>query len=339
MSSETMRAVQVAEAGGPFEVVDRPIPELGRKEVRVKVEACGVCHSDSYTKEGSWPSIEYPRVPGHEIAGRIDVVGDDVDTWSEGQRVGVGWHGDHCFSCEPCRRGEFIDCEHEKVTGIDIDGGYAEYVTVLEHALARIPTSLNAVDAAPLLCAGVSTFNALRKSNAGPGDVAAVQGLGGLGHLGVQYAAAAGLETVAISRGTEKRDLAYEFGADHYIDSTVSDPAEELMRLGGAKVLLATAPSSEAIESIVPGLAVQGQLLTLGVPDDAIEVSILDLIENQRSLRGHSSGTARESQDTLEFSSLRDITPMIETFSLEEAAAAYERMMNNDAQFRAVLVP
>lgn len=339
MSSDSMRAVQVPEPGSEFEVVDRAIPEVGPTEVRVEVAACGVCHSDSYTKEGSWEGIEYPRVPGHEIAGRIDVVGADVENWSEGQRVGVGWHGDHCFTCEPCRRGEFIDCEHERVTGIDIDGGYAEYVTVPTHALARIPGELDAIDAAPLLCAGVSTFNALRKSNVQPGDVVAVQGIGGLGHLGLQYAAAAGFETVAISRGTEKRDVAFELGADHYIDSTVTDPAEELMHLGGASVLIATAPHSEAIESVVSGLAIHGQLIPLGVPDDDVGIDVIDLIENQRSIKGHSSGTARESQDALEFSSLRDITPMVETFPLEDAAAAYDHMMSNEVKFRAVLVP
>lgn len=339
MSSDTMRVVQVPEPGGEFEVVNRPVPEVGPTEVRVEVDACGVCHSDSYTKEGSWEGIEYPRVPGHEIAGRIDAVGTNVETWSEGQRVGIGWHGDHCFTCEPCRRGEFIDCDHERVTGIDVDGGYAEYVTAPTHALARIPGGLDTVDAAPLLCAGVSTFNALRKSNVRPGDVVAVQGLGGLGHLGIQYAAAAGFETVAISRGTAKRDAAFDLGADHYIDSTVTDPAEELIHLGGASVLISTAPHSEAIESVVSGLAVNGQLIPLGVPDDDVGIDVIDLIENQRSIKGHSSGTARESQDTLEFSALRDITPTVETFPLEEAAAAYEHMMSNEARFRAVLVP
>jgi D-arabinose 1-dehydrogenase-like Zn-dependent alcohol dehydrogenase len=334
-----MRAIQVSSPGKEFEVVERPIPEPGPDEVRVKVEACGVCHSDSYTKEENWPDIDYPRIPGHEVAGQIDALGADVDSWSEGQCVGVGWHGYHCFECEPCRRGDFINCTDELVTGIDTDGGYAEYMTAPKQALARIPRDLDPVNAGPLLCAGVSTFNTLRNSGARPGDVAAIQGIGGLGHLGVQFAAAAGFETVALSRGTGKRDLAFELGADHYIDTQASDPAKELMHLGGAKVLLATAPSSDAIASVVPGLAIDGQLFTLGVPDEPVEVDVLDLIENSRFLRGWSSGTARDSQDTLEFSNLRDISPMVETYPLEEAATAYERMMSNDVHFRAVLVP
>lgn len=334
-----MTAVQVSSSDGEFEVVDRPIPEPGPSEVRIEVEACGVCHSDSYTKEGTWPDIEYPRIPGHEIAGRIDAVGEAVDSWSVGQRVGVGWHGFHCHSCEQCARGEFIDCEHERVTGIDVDGGYAEYTVAPTQALARIPSDLDAVDAAPLLCAGVSTFNALQKSDARVGDVAAVQGIGGLGHLGIQFASAAGFETVAISRGTEKRDLAFELGADHYIDSTTNSPADELMHLGGASVLLATAPSKDAIADVVAGLAIGGELITLGVPSEAVPIDVLELIDRQRSVRGHSSGTARESQDALEFSALRDISPMVETYALEEAPSAYERMMEQDARFRAVLVP
>jgi D-arabinose 1-dehydrogenase-like Zn-dependent alcohol dehydrogenase len=339
MSETTMRAVQIARPGGEFDVVERVIPEPEPDEVRIRVEACGICHSDSYTKEGTWPGIEYPRVPGHEVAGIVDAVGSRVRRWSEGQRAGVGWHGYHCFTCGPCRRGEFIDCEHERVTGIDIDGGYAEYMTVSEHALARIPTALDATEAAPLLCAGVSTFNAVRKSDARPGDVVAIQGLGGLGHLGIQFAAAAGFETVAISRGDGKRELAFELGADHFVDSATSDPAEELMCLGGAKAIVSTAPSREAVESVLAGLAVEGQLFPLGVPDEPVGIGVVDLIENQRSLRGHSSGIAPVSEDTLEFSALRDVTPMTETFSLAEAATAYGRMMDHDVQFRAVLVP
>jgi len=339
MSFETMRVAEVDRPGAPIEISDRPVPEPADGQVRVAVEACGVCHSDVFAKEGNWPGIEYPRVPGHEVAGRIDAVGADVSGWAVGDRVGVGWHGEHCFECEPCRRGEFIDCEHEAVTGIDTDGGYAEYLTAPTHALARIPDELDTVEAAPLLCAGVSTFNALRKSDARPGDIAAVQGLGGLGHLGVQFAAAAGLETVAISRGTEKRDLAFDLGADHYVDATATDPADALQEVGGAAVILSTAPSSEAIESVLGGLGIDGQLYPLGVPDEPIGVEIPTLITNQRSIHGHSSGTARDSQDTLEFAAHQSITPTVETFSLEDAATAYDRMMDGDVTGRAVLVP
>lgn len=334
-----MRVAQVDSPGAAFELVEREIPEPGPSEVRVAVDACGVCHSDSYTKEGTWPDIEYPRVPGHEVAGRIDAVGPDVEEWAVGERVGVGWHGYHCFTCEPCRRGEFIDCEAERVTGIDTDGGYAEYMTAPTQALAGIPEGLDAVDAAPLLCAGVSTFNALRKSEARPGDLVAVQGLGGLGHLGVQYAAAAGFETVAISRGTDKREQALALGADHYVDSEASDPAEALLELGGASAVVSTAPASAAIESVIGGLGVDGTLIPLGVPDDDVAVDVIELITNQRSLHGHSSGTARESEDTLAFSDLRSITPMVETFDLADAETAYERMMAHDVEYRAVLVP
>jgi D-arabinose 1-dehydrogenase-like Zn-dependent alcohol dehydrogenase len=339
MSPDTMRVAQVPDPGAEFELVERELPDPGADEVRIAVEACGVCHSDSYTKEGDWDDIEYPRVPGHEVAGRIDATGADVDGWSRETRIGVGWHGYHCFACEACRRGEFIDCADERVTGIHTDGGYAEYMIAPVQALARIPDDLAAIEAAPLMCAGVSTFNALRKSGARPGDLAAVQGLGGLGHLGVQYASAAGLETVAISRGTAKREQAVDLGADHFVDATATDPAAALTDLGGAAVVLSTAPVSEAIESVIGGLGIEGTLIPLGVPDDEIGVDVVDLITNQRSIRGHSSGTARESQDTLEFSALRSITPMVETFPLQEAEEAYGRMMNHDVEYRAVLVP
>lgn len=339
MSDNTMKAVQVSSPGSKFEVVDCPVPEPEDNEVRVKVDACGICYSDSFVKEGNWPGLDYPRIPGHEIAGRIDTVGSEVTSWSEGQRVGVGWHGYHCFTCDPCRRGQFINCEQEEVTGIDTDGGYAEYMTAPAHALAKIPNEVDAVNAAPLMCAGVSTFNPLQHSGAGPGDIAAILGLGGLGHLGIQFAVAAGFETVAISRGTEKKNLALELEADHYIDTDANDPAEKLNDLGGANVVIATAPSSSAIEDILPGLANNGQLFTLGVPADTIDVGVLNLIDKQCSIKGWASGTARDSQDTLEFSDLRDITPMTETYSLEETETAYERMMDNDVYFRAVLVP
>lgn len=338
MSEETMRVAQVPGPGGELQVLDRAMPDPTGTAVRVAVEACGVCHSDTFTKEGTW-DVEYPRVPGHEIAGRIDAVGGDVDVFSVGDRVGIGWHGSHCFACEPCRRGQFIDCEHERVTGIDTDGGYAEYVLAPEHALARIPAGLDAVEAAPLMCAGVSTFNALDKSGARIGDVAAIQGVGGLGHLGIQFAAAAGFETVAISRGTDKRELALELGADQFVDATETSPAEELGELGGASVILSTAPSRAAIESVIGGLGLNGRLYPLGVPGDGVTVEVPELIENQRSVHGHSSGTPRQSQDTLEFAERTAVSPMVETFPLADAETAYRRMKHGEVRFRAVLRP
>lgn len=334
-----MRAMQVPGPGEELEATERAVPEPGPDEVQIAVDACGVCHSDSFTKEGDWSGIEYPRIPGHEVAGRIDAVGSSVAGWERGDRVGVGWHGSHCFHCEPCRRGEFIDCRNERVTGIDTDGGYAEYVIAPSHALARIPAAVSPVDAAPLMCAGVSTFNALRKSNARLGDVAAIQGIGGLGHLGIQFAAAGGFETVAISRGNEKREVAMDLGADHYVDASASDPAAVLREFGGAAVVLSTAPSNAAIEAVLPGLGLEGELYPLGVPEEGFDVDVVDLIENQRSVHGHSSGTARQSQDVLEFSARNSIEPMVETFPLSEAETAYRRMKGQDVQFRAVLIP
>lgn len=334
-----MRAARITEAGGEFEVVDVGVPEPAVDEVRVRVDACGICHSDAYVVEGQWPGLEYPRVPGHEVAGRVDAVGEDVENWAEGDRVGVGWHGGHCFTCEPCRRGDFISCENAKVTGISYDGGYAEYMTAPQEALAAIPDDLDAVDAAPLLCAGITTFNALRNSDARPGDLVAVQGVGGLGHLGIQYAHAAGFETVAVSRGTEKKDLALDLGADHYVDSEATDPAEELQKLGGAKVILATAPSADAISSVVDGLGIDGELVAVGIPGEPIDVSIQSLVMGRKGVSGWPSGHARDSQDTLEFSALRDVTPEIETYSLEDAQDAYDRMIDGDARFRVVLEP
>ena len=334
-----MRAARITEAGGEFEVVDVDVPEPAADEVRVTVDACGICHSDAYVVEGQWPGLEYPRVPGHEVAGRVDAVGEDVENWAEGDRVGVGWHGGHCFTCEPCRRGDFISCASAKVTGISYDGGYAEYITAPAEALAAIPDDLDAVDAAPLLCAGITTFNALRNSDARPGDLVAVQGVGGLGHLGIQYAHAAGFETVAVSRGTEKKDLALDLGADHYVDSEATDPAEELQKLGGAKVVLATAPSAGAVESVLGGLGTDGELVAVGIPGEPIDVSIQSLVMGRKGVSGWPSGHARDSQDTLEFSALRDVTPEIETYSLEDAQDAYDRMIDGDARFRVVIEP
>ncbi|WP_368409299.1 alcohol dehydrogenase [Halomarina litorea] len=334
-----MRAVQVPEPGGDFEAVDREIPDPEPNEVRVAVDACGVCHSDAFVKEGAFPGIDYPRTPGHEVAGRVDAVGEDVEGWEAGQRVGVGWHGGHCFTCDACRRGDFINCEDALVTGIAFDGGYAEYLTAPAEALAAMPEDLAPVDAAPLLCAGVTTFNALRNTDAGPGDLVAVQGIGGLGHLGVQYASRAGFETVALSRGTEKRDLALDLGADHYVDTESEDPAEALTELGGASVVLATAPSADAIESVVGGLGDNGELVAVGVPGEPVSVDVQQLVMGKRSVSGWASGTAKDSQDTLEFSDLRDVTPMVEEFALEEADEAYQAMMDNEARFRSVVVP
>lgn len=262
-----------------------------------------------------------------------------VNAWEEGERVGVGWHGGHCFTCEPCRRGDFIACENAQVTGFDHDGGYAEYLTAPQETLARAPDDLDAAGAAPLLCAGLTTYNALRNSEAKSGDLVAVQGVGGLGHLGIQYAHAAGFETVAVSRGTKKRDLAFELGADHYIDSEAEDPGAELSELGSAKVVLGTAPNADAMESIAGGLGVEGTLLAVGIPDEPLDVSVQPLVQKRQSVAGWPSGDARDSQDTLEFSALRDIESMVETYSLADADKAYERMLESEARFRSVIEP
>ena len=333
----TMKAVRVPEAGADFEVVEMDIPEPGPGEVRIKVEACGICHSDAFVKEGMMPNIPYPRVPGHEAVGRIDAVGESVDLWQKGQRVGVGWHGGHCHDCDACRRGDFIQCEKGQVTGISFDGGYAEYMVAPESAVASVPDALSSEDAAPLLCAGITVFNALRHTDAQAGDLVAVQGIGGLGHLAIQYGSQMGFRTVALSRGTDKKDLALELGADEYIDTKAQDAAEKLQEMGGARVILATAPNSEAMSSVVKGLGTNGKLLVVAATGEPIEVSPLDLIQGRRSVSGWPSGHAGDSEDTMEFSALRGITPMIETFPLEQASEAYEKMMTSDVHFRAVL--
>ena len=333
----TMRAVQVPKPGADFEVVEREIPEPGRGQVRIRVDACGICHSDLFVKEGAFPGIQYPRVPGHEIAGVIDARGEGVSEWEEGQRVGVGWHGGHCFVCDPCRSGDFVTCANEKITGVSYDGGYADYVVVPTEAVAAIPDDLSAVDAAPLLCAGITTYNALRNTGALAGDLVAVQGIGGLGHLGVQYAKKLGYRVAALSRGTDKEELARELGADHYIDTTAEDPAKALQKLGGARVILATAPSAKAIESVLGGLGRNGVLLLVAVDEKPIEVPALALIGGRASVQGWPSGTAKDSEETLAFSALSGVRPMTETFPLEEAGAAYDRMLANDARFRVVL--
>ena len=337
--TDTMRAAVVSEPGADFELVERDVPEPGPGEVRVAVEACGICRSDEFVREGSYPGVSYPRVPGHEIAGTVDAVGDDVDAWAAGERVGAGWHGGHCFTCEACRRGQFLQCENAEITGLTFDGGYAEYATVPAEALAAIPDELDAVDAAPLLCAGITTYNALRNSDARAGDLVAVVGVGGLGHLAVQYAHAAGYETVAISRSPDKEPLARDLGADHFVNAAEADPAARLQELGGASVVLTTAPASDAIESVVGGLGTDGSVIVAGIPGEPVSVDAGQLVGVRGAVEGWGSGHARDSQDTLEFSALRDITPEIETYALDDVADAYDRMADNEARFRVVLEP
>ncbi len=332
-----MKVAQINKPKGAFEIVEREIPQAGPGTVRIKVEACGICHSDVLVKEGLWPGLEYPRVPGHEIAGRIDAVGAGVTNWKIGQRVGVGWHGGHCFVCDPCRRGDFILCINEKITAIHFDGGYAEYMVAPAEAVALIPEDLPAEQAAPLLCAGITTFNALRNAGARSGDLVAVQGIGGLGHLGIQYAQRMGFRTVAIGRGGDKEPLARKLGAHYYIDTAASDPGKELQALGGARIILATAPDAKSMAGLVGGLGPNGKLLVVGAPAEPLTLSVLPLIMGRKSLQGWSSGTAKDSEDTLNFSVLTGVRPMIETFPLEKAAEAYERMIQGRARFRVVL--
>ena len=332
-----MKAAQISKAGGDFELVEREIPQPGPGQVRVKVEACGICHSDVLVKEGLWPGLQYPRVPGHEVAGRIDALGANVTNWRKDQRVGVGWHGGHDFVCEQCRRGDFAMCVNRKVTGIDFDGGYAEYMIAPAEALAAIPDELPPEEAGPFMCAGVTVYNALRNSGARPGDVVAVQGIGGLGHLGVQYARQMGFETVALGRGKDKEPLAKKLGAHRYIDSDAVNTVAELQKLGGARVILATAPSAKAISSVVEGLGVNGNLLVPAAPMDPLTVGVLPLIMGRRSVSGWYSGTARDSQDTLEFSAFNGVHPMIEKYPLSRVSEAYERMHSGKVRFRVVL--
>lgn len=332
----TMRVVQVPRPGGPFEIVERPVLEPGAGSVRIQVHACGICHSDSITKEGLFPGIQYPRVPGHEVTGTIDAVGPGVAGWSVGQRVGVGWNGGYCGYCDPCRRGLFFSCVRSETTGVTYDGGYGEYMIAPASAVARMPDELSPVEAAPLLCAGLTTFNALRNSGARPGDVVAVLGLGGLGHLGLQYAAKMGYHTVGIARGSDKEALARKLGADVYIDSEAQDPAAELLRLGGARVVLATATSGAAMSAVQGGVAPNGTLLVIGAAE-SMQVSPVPLIMGCRSVRGWYSGTSIDSQDTLVFSLRTGVRPMNEHYPLERVAEAYDRMMSGKARFRVVL--
>ena len=332
-----MKAVQVPKAGADFEIVEREIPNPGAGQVRIRVLACGVCHSDSVTKDGLFPGIVYPRVPGHEVAGVIDALGSGVTTWKKGQRVGVGWHGGQDGTCLACRRGDFINCPNAKVCGISYDGGYQEYMVAPVEALADMPESLDVTEAAPLMCAGVTTFNALRHSGALPSDLVAVQGVGGLGHLGIQFADKFGFRVAAVGRGTENGALAKKLGADIYIDSAATDPAAELQKLGGAAAILATAPSGKSMSALINGLGANGTLLVVGASMDPIEVSPIQLIFGKKAIKGWASGLPTDSQDTLRFAELTGVRAMIEKYPFVKAADAYARMMSGKAEFRVVL--
>jgi D-arabinose 1-dehydrogenase-like Zn-dependent alcohol dehydrogenase len=332
-----VKAAQVPKPGADFEIVEREIPKPEAGQVRIKVQACGVCHSDVFTKEGAWPGIQYPRVPGHEIAGIVDELGPGVSTWKQGQRVGVGWHGGQDNTCPSCRRGDFRNCRNLKIPGISYDGGYQQYMLAPIEALVPIPETLNAAEAAPLLCAGITTYNALRHSGAFPGDLVAVQGIGGLGHLGVQFASKFGYRVAAIGRGPENGALAKKLGASLYIDSKSTNAAEALQKLGGAQVILATAPSSKAMSELIDGLGPNGKLIVIGADFDPIQVSPVQLITGSRSIQGWAAGTAADSEDTLRFAELSGVRPMIETYPLEKAGEAYARMLSGNAQFRVVL--
>ena len=332
-----MKAVQVPKPGGDFEIVEREIPKPQAEHVRVKVQACGICHSDVLTKDGLWPGIQYPRVPGHEIAGIVDELGEGVTTWKKGQRVGVGWHGGHDETCLYCRRGDFRNCVNMQVPGISYDGGYQQYMVAPANALAGIPEGLNDVEAAPLLCAGITMYNSLRHSGAMPGDLVAIQGIGGLGHLGIQFANKFGYKVAAVGRGPENATLAKKLGAHAYIDSQATKPVEELQKMGGARVIVATAPSSKAMSEIFDGLAPNGKLLVIGAAFEPIEVTPLQLITGSRTIQGWATGNTADEEDTLRFAELSGVRPMIETYPLEKAAEGYARMMSGKAQFRVVL--
>jgi D-arabinose 1-dehydrogenase-like Zn-dependent alcohol dehydrogenase len=336
-SLATMMAAQVSNPGADFDVVERGVPEPGAGQVRIKVQACGICHSDVLTKEGMWPGIQYPRVPGHEVAGIIDKVGAGVSAWQRGQRAGVGWHGGHDGTCRACRRGDFRNCTNLKIPGISYDGGYQEYMLAPVEALVPIPDNLSDVEAAPLLCAGITTFNALRHSGAMPGDLVAVQGIGGLGHLGIQFAHMFGYKVAAIGRGSDNASLAAKLGANVYIDSKSTNAAEALQKMGGAQVILATAPSSKAMSELIDGLGSNGRLVVVGVEFAPIEVTPIQLISGSRSLQGWAAGTPADSEDTLNFAELAGVHPMIETYPLEKAKEAYARMLSGKAEFRVVL--
>jgi D-arabinose 1-dehydrogenase-like Zn-dependent alcohol dehydrogenase len=334
----TMRAIQVSKKGGPFEVVERPVPEPGPGWVRIKVEACGVCHSDAMVKFAAFPGMSLPRIPGHEIAGRVDAVGPGVTAWKAGDRVGVGWHGGHCFQCVACRKGMFLNCERAKITGITHDGGYAESVVVPAESIARLPEQLGAVEAGPLFCAGVTTYNALRNSGARAGDTVAVQGIGGLGHLGIQYAARMGFRTVAVSRGADKQELARQLGAHEYVDTAKTSAADGLQKLGGADLILATAPSGEALASALGGLKPRGTLLVVAAAMEPFPVPAVALLSGKKIV-GWPSGSAMDSEETVAFSVLTGVKPRTETFKFDQVEEAFARVMENKVRFRAVLTP
>jgi len=333
----TMMAAQVEKGGGGIQIVEREIPQPEPGHIRIKVQACGVCHSDALVIEGSWPGIPYPRVPGHEVAGIVDDIGAGVSGWKIGQRVGVGWHGGHDGTCSECRRGDFRNCRNQKIAGISYDGGYQQYMVAPAEALVAIPASLRDVDAAPLLCAGVTTYNALRHSGALPGDLVAIQGIGGLGHLGIQFACKFGYKVAAVGRGPQNADLAKKLGASLYIDSQSMNAAEELQKLGGARVIMATAPSSKAMSALIDGLGPNGKFFVIGAAFDPIEVTPVQLIMGSKSIEGWAAGTPAASEDTLRFAELSGVRPIIEKFPLEKAADAYARMMSGKAEFRVVL--
>jgi D-arabinose 1-dehydrogenase-like Zn-dependent alcohol dehydrogenase len=336
--AKKMQAMQVSKANGSFELVERDIPDPGPGQVRIKVEACGVCHSDMFVKAAAFPGIQLPRVPGHEIAGRVDTVGQGVTAFKAGDRVGVGWHGGHCFQCNACRRGLFINCEKAKITGISHDGGYADYAVVPSESLARIPDKLNAIDAGPLLCAGVTTYNSLRNSGARPGDTVAVQGIGGLGHLAIQFAAKMGFRTVAISRGADKEELARQLGAHEYVDTQKASAADGLNKLGGADLVLATAPSADAIASTIGGLKPRGKLLIVAAPHEPFPLHAFALLSG-KAVAGWPSGASIDSEDTMNFSALSGVKPKTEVFKLTQANEAFAKVMENKIRFRAVLTP
>ena len=333
----TFRAAQALSPGAPLAVIDQALAEPGPGSVRVAVEACGICHSDSLFVDNQWPGVQFPVTPGHEIAGHIDALGDGVQGWREGDRVAIGWSGGYCGHCRSCRRGDFVHCEVGMVTGATFPGGYADYLVAPASALARIPDEMSAVDAAPLACAGLTMFNSLRHTGAGPGDLVAILGIGGLGHLGVQFAVKMGFRTVAIARGPEKGELAHELGAHHYIDSVASDVATELQNLGGARVIAATATNAEAISGSVGGLGLHGELLALAAVPDSVQVTPIQLITISGTVHGHPAGVPHDLEDTLNFAALQGIKPMVEVMPLEKAADGYQRMLANQARFRVVL--
>jgi len=328
---------QVSKPKGEFELLERNIPQPSAGEVRIKVHACGICFSDHLVKDGAWPGVQYPRIPGHEVAGVVDEIGPGVTEWHKGDRVGVGWHGGHCFVCERCRRGDFITCVNEQITGVTRDGGYQQYMLARHEAVAAMPDGLDWAEAGPLLCAGITTFNALRHSGARPGDLVGVLGIGGLGHLGIQFAAKSGYRVVGIGRGPENAALAKKLGAFAYIDSKAASAATELQKLGGAKVILATAPSAKAMAEVLDGLAVDGKLLTVGAPFEPMEVSVVKLLMARRDIQGWPSGSAMDSQDTLAFAKASGVRPMVEIYPLEKVREAYARMESGNAKFRVVL--